>query len=331
MTDQEFVDGVWKKYDFYMNTKNRDNFFIKCKYKRIKFKRKLKMAFNFILSLISMAGIVYACTVVHNYIQNTYKQEYPKVTTGGNRHKNMEYQEGVFYKKITSYDEYIKYKQEKPQILEMIEDDFKENFLLVTEFESTFAMKDFYISNITTDSQNLYIELNRYTEQTEENMLGYVNSTKIPKSDDREKIIVKKNELIPISTQYKSLQELPKDYSKEQAIKDNCFVLDNRNKVISSNKEQMNEFVTKSQNGENCFIRIVHYYDFGVQITDIEYKEGKYIICQDDTRGETGKRFYNMHTKVEVHSKHNNNGEVETNIFLLDEYNQGIPVCYFVY
>lgn len=278
-----------------------------------------------------MAGIVYAGTVVHSYIQSTYKQEYPKITTGGNRHKNMEYQEGVYYKKITSYEEYIKYKQEKPQILEMTEEDFKDNFLLITEFENTFSMIDFYISNITTDNQNLYIELTRYTEQTEENMLGYVNSTKISKVDDREKIVVKKNELIPTSAQYKSLQELPKDYSKEQAIEDNCFVLDNRNKVISSNKEQMNEFVTKSQNGEECFIRIVHYYDSGVQIADIEYKEGNYIICQDDTRGELGERFYDVRTKLEVITKYNNNGETATRIFLLDEYNEGLPVCYYVF
>ena len=48
-------------------------------------------------------------------------------------------------------------------------------------------------------------------------MLGYVNSTKIPKADDREKIVVKKNELIPTSTQYKSLEELPKNYTQKKS------------------------------------------------------------------------------------------------------------------
>lgn len=332
MTDQEFINEIWNKYDNYLkeNDKSKDNFFIKYRYKKIKIRRRLRMAFNFILSLISMAGIVYAGTVVHNYIQSTYKQEYPKVTTGGNRHKNMEYQEGVYYKKITSYEEYIKYKQEKPQILEMKEEDFKDNFLLITEFENTFSMIDFYISNITTDNQYLYIELTRDTEQNEENMLGYVNSTKIPKADDREKIVVKKNELIPTSTQYKSLEELPKNYTREQAIEDNCFVLDNRNKVISLNKEQMNEFVKKSQSGEECFIRIVHYYDSGIQIVDLEYKEGNYIICRDNSRGESCEIFYDVRPKLEVFTKYNNNGETATRIFLLDEYNEGLPVCYFV-
>ena len=49
MTDNEFTNGVWEKYNNYVNTKYKDKFFIENQYKKIKFHRKLSLALNFII------------------------------------------------------------------------------------------------------------------------------------------------------------------------------------------------------------------------------------------------------------------------------------------
>ena len=92
---------------------------------------------------------------------------------------------------------------------------------------------------------------------------------------------------------YVDLNDIPYNYTKEQAIKDGCIVLENGRFV--TDKNGIKDFIDRTQNGINDNIRIVQYggYYFlsghennldGAFIIDIEFKNGKYIICQDYSR-----------------------------------------------
>lgn len=90
--------------------------------------------------------------------------------------------------------------------------------------------------------------------------------------------------------EYISLKDISKNYTKEEAIKDNCFVIEN-NKIISSNINQLEEFIEKSEQNIESSIRVAIFFDEFLTIKDIKFKNGKYIICDDDTRGQSGNRF----------------------------------------
>lgn len=88
----------------------------------------------------------------------------------------------------------------------------------------------------------------------------------------------------------KNLEDLPKDYSKEQAIVDNCLVIGN-DKIY--NKSQLDNFLNNvspsyTKNPISDKLRIVQFTIEGQMIIkDIEYTaDGKYIIANDLTRDE---------------------------------------------
>ncbi len=89
------------------------------------------------------------------------------------------------------------------------------------------------------------------------------------------------------NSKYVSLEQLPKEYTFEQALNDGCFII--WHKTIY-NKEKLNEFIANTQKNSNNriadTIRIVQFTMEGDMIfTDIEYtEEGKYKIMHDNTR-----------------------------------------------
>ena len=86
-----------------------------------------------------------------------------------------------------------------------------------------------------------------------------------------------------------SLEELPKDYSSEQAIIDGCLIISNNNKIY--NKSKLDEFLHNTsanytEQKKPSKIRIIQYTIEGQMINkDVEYREdGKFIITTDFTR-----------------------------------------------
>lgn len=65
------------------------------------------------------------------------------------------------------------------------------------------------------------------------------------------------------------------DYSVDTAIEDGCFTLKN-NKVVSSNKKQLDEFIEKTKQGESCFIRVYSNFEGKITITDVNFEDGIY-------------------------------------------------------
>lgn len=228
MTDQEFVNGIWKKYDNYLNTKNRDNFFVKYKYKKIKFRKKLRMAFNFILGLISMAGMVYAGLITHEIIQKNTKTDFEK-NPGYDYNQNMIYDNEMYYKKLYTYEEYLDAQEIWDGLVDMQEKDFENSFVIILAGEN-YDTTCLYISNVYIKDEELFIEL-RKKEYWDINET--VISVELSKQLDREKVnIINLPNQVNTEGKYIDIELLTEEYSIEEAIKDNCVVIKD-NKIIS--------------------------------------------------------------------------------------------------
>ena len=84
---------------------------------------------------------------------------------------------------------------------------------------------------------------------------------------------------------YEDIRTLPKNYSKEQAQKDNCFVI----RAMVYNDNLYSEFMDKYNNKEDAFIRVVQSTAEGdIYIIDLLYeaKNNTIHLVKDDTRDE---------------------------------------------
>ena len=86
-----------------------------------------------------------------------------------------------------------------------------------------------------------------------------------------------------ITSNYKPIRTLPQNYSKQEAQKDNCFVIG----AMVHNDNLYSEFMDKYDNKENAFIRVVQSTVEGdIFIIDVLYEEinNKIHIVKDNTR-----------------------------------------------
>jgi acetyltransferase-like isoleucine patch superfamily enzyme len=167
-----------------------------------------------------------------------------------------------------------------------------------------------YINDIGATSDTLYIELKKYTDNEEFDIDNNIISVKIDKDLNREnlEIYTIPNEK-PTSNEYIELEKIPLDYNKEKAIEDNCFVVENR-EIISNDKNQLDNFVEKTQNGENAFIRIVEFTNFDnssyetIIIRDVEYRNGVFLIAGTEIDEDTEKLKISYYTGTELEVKY---------------------------
>lgn len=314
--DEEYINEIWSKYNLYLKNKDERKKIFK-REKNIK-NKAINIAATTLISVVSLTGFAYAgYTVYNNFIQKNSDSNFEEFSNY-DYSQDMTYSNGIYYKKIDSYEEYSKYKKMWNNLVDMTSNDFNSNFIVITAVENP-SMLGLSVSNITTDKNNLYIDMVKTNNNSDKN--NTILSVEIAKENERDNIVVTLKEDEPSSSTYKSIDSINKDYSKEQAIKDNCFVLEN-NKIISSNKEQLNDFIQKTQSGSNEFIRIVSYNNSEIKVQDIEYKDNKYLISQVIINGDTSKKYSNNATKII--SKKTNLG---TLIYLEDDYGKQIQIC----
>ena len=285
--DNEFIDGIWDKYNRYSKQKKNDKFFNKHQYKNIEFYNNIRMFSTFMIMTVVTFGMVYAGVATYNYVSTQTKR------TGRELEskyiwEEMQWQNGFYYKKITNYNDYLTCMKIWDNLLEMTESDFEKYFVIITETRNR-EMLGIYFSDVSADSSTLYVRFDKYKENENYDETNTVTAIKIDKELDRDKVVIEKIEPIPHMFGYKEMNELPRDYKKEQAIEDNCFVID-QNEIISSNKNQLEEFIQETEKGNNMSIRIAIYFTFSSDgrtdddIIDIEYKDGKYYYCIDTSR-----------------------------------------------
>lgn len=85
----------------------------------------------------------------------------------------------------------------------------------------------------------------------------------------------------PLTKNYTNIKELDKNYSLEQAIKDNAVVVTN----TIANSDLLNNFTTGINTKKRAFLRLIQTTVEGnLIITDIKYDIDKVIVITDNTR-----------------------------------------------
>lgn len=282
--DNEFVNEIWNKYDLYSNSRKKDKFFNKHLYKNTDYMINIRAMLTFIVVFISTIGMVYATGVTtYNFFQKElnydvredYEDDYMD---------SFEIIEGFFCKKITTYNEYIKLK-DVLDIVEMTEEDFQNYFVLIL-IGGHYDTTGLYVSNVSADNNTLYIDLNKKEKWNEERI-----SLKISNSLNRDNLKIINHPNIPdMSSKYMKLEEIPKDYTSQQAVEDGCFVVVER-KIVSEDKDMLKNFKKDCENGIEGIIRVYEVDSLNpARIIDVEYKNERFNMCILFT--EDGKEYY---------------------------------------
>lgn len=245
--DQVFVDEIWKKYDNYKNTKHKEKFFKKHQYKHTEIKRKLVAITSSILGIIATTGVVYASVAIHNvlFTQKYTRTDFTK-NPGYEYYQDMQMSDNIYYKRIYNYEEYKLATQRWDNLVEMSEADFQESFMIIIAGQN-YDTTSLYISDIYIEEDKTCVELRNKDKWTSGST---VISAKVSRELDREEIKIKNlpNE-VSTTGKYKDLDEITLDYTKEQALEDGCFVVEQYGDIISKNKNQLDEFIEKKENG----------------------------------------------------------------------------------
>lgn len=272
LDEKDFINEVWNKYENYSHKRNnKDKFFSKRLYKNSQYILAIKSFITFLISLAATVGIVYAGITTYNFVQKSTSTNFNKYP-GYDYNQNMISNNGIYYKKINSYEEYEGAKKIWDNLVDMKQEDFGDYFILILAGEN-YNTTGLYISNIYIENQKLCIELEKKDVWNENDT---VISTKIPKELDREQIeIINLPNDVDTADKYKNIDNITDDYSIEEAISDNCFVINDKNQVVSNNKTRLNEFVENCNNKINDLIRICIYESNRTIICDIEYINNK--------------------------------------------------------
>lgn len=301
LNDKDFIDRVWNKYEIYSTKEKlkKNKFFAGNLYKNAHFMLVLKtcalslmlIAFTAVLTGGAYAGVKYVVDK-KNYEEKVIEKEemdfvgYVTSLKAG----ALEYQDGIEYQIIDNYQKYLEVKK-FVNIPDMSENDFNEYFLVF--ILPRYGRANLHIKDMETTEDTL--KINVETREGSDNVFDeYIKlCTKISNDMKREKIEIVYLSNKPNMSNYADLNDIPYDYTKEQAIEDGCVILENGKFV--TDKNGIKDFIDRTQNGINDNIRIVQYggYYFlseheknldGAYIIDIEFKNGKYIVCQDYSR-----------------------------------------------
>lgn len=281
MDNKQFRDAIYSKYEYQLKN-NNDDFFNTHNYK----KNTKNILFNkvavFFICTLLMGSVVYAGTMIYQYFtQKTSQADYIEDMSSWFEINNQE----THYKKISSYEEYMKYKDNWPSIIDMKKEEFEDNFLIVVI--ASWRMPGISIANISADDNTLYVELeSNVTEEIKQE--EYMVSAKVLKELDRENISVKEIVKEIKSDKYEKLENIPFDYNIESAKQDGCIIV-NDNKISSEDEERLEKFIENKKNEIEDYIRIFRRNEIKengeeIIIIDIEYRDGEYILYMDETR-----------------------------------------------
>ena len=292
--EEKFIKRVWEKYEIEKKKNLKDEFYEKNQFIESNKRLMIRTVASFILAVVvtaSAIGGVYA-VVQNNSEEKKIKQDVSdrdykeNVNYMYDRDKNMTYVENdrIYYGLIESYEEYIEYKENKVwnNMPEMSKNDFNSYFLVIVAGENTDRV-GLYISDINVTEDTLEIGVKRnYEENT-------VVFSKLEKEKYREKVTAKIIYQEPNMNGYLDIDDIPKNYTLEDAIEDGCIVIKNSKFVKGEN--DLKDFINETENGNNSCIRVAEFFDGDLKIIDIEYKNKKYIGCSYNLRYSWDKDF----------------------------------------
>lgn len=204
-----------------------------------------------------------------------------------------------YYRVIKDYQTYLDSKDNFNNILEVSEKDFEDNFMILVITENV-PVNGLIFDNLSADDSSL--TLNYVINSSDRDAQ---TGTSILVSNDlyRDTINIEKTVPEMKMTSYTNIRELPKDYSVEDAKKDNCLVIDMKNNA-NYNLNNLEDFIEKVKNKENAEIRIYNYMDNDqIYIYDITYSnENKFFVCEDRTRYTSNKNNHFTYETYQINT-----------------------------
>ena len=204
-----------------------------------------------------------------------------------------------YYRVIKDYQTYLDTKDNFNNILEVSEKDFEDNFMILVIIENA-PVNGLIFDNLSADDSSL--TLNYVVNSSDRDAQ---TGTSILVSNDlyRDTINIEKTVPEMKMSSYTNIRELPKDYSVEDAKKDNCLVIDMKNNA-NYNLNNLEDFIEKVKNKENAEIRIYNYIDNDqIYIYDITYSnENKFFVCEDRTRYTSNKNNHFTYETYQINT-----------------------------
>lgn len=204
-----------------------------------------------------------------------------------------------YYRVIKDYQTYLDSKDNFNNILEVSEKDFEDNFMILVIIENA-PVNGLIFDNLSADDSSL--TLNYVVNSSDRDAQ---TGTSILVSNDlyRDTINIEKTVPEMKMTSYTNIRELPKDYSVEDAKKDNCLVIDMKNNA-NYNLNNLEDFIEKVKNKENAEIRIYNYMgNDQIYIYDITYSnENKFFVCEDRTRYTSNKNNNSTYESYQINT-----------------------------
>ena len=165
--------------------------------------------------------------------------------------QDMIYQEkeNIYYKKIDNYNDYLIVKNRCNDILDMEEQDFQDNFMLISAIENT-SMLGLIVDKIENDDTHLYVSLIKDEKfpakeddsiNYEETCISYI----IPRTMDRENIIVTRN-----------LRNDEKDYDTQMQIAESKEEIQSRSYSFQYRDKSYRQFEEESSK-PNSTIKVI--------------------------------------------------------------------------
>ena len=334
MDNEQFKETIYKKYNNYKNIHN-DDFFNVHHYRKTSKNIFLNKVAVFFIGIIITVGAVYGGTSIYQYFyQEKAQAKYIENMNDWFKTNDQE----IMYKDIVTYEEYLKYKNNWNSIIEMDENEFENNFLIV--IVASWRMPGISISQISSDDKTLYIEVDNNITEEEINKEEYMVTAKIPKELYRDNISINMREQKIYSNKYKKLEDLPLDYNIENAKEDGCIII-NDLEINEDNQKILNDFIYKTKKENNEYIRIFTQSQIktdngsnknSITITDIEYRDGDYILYIDNRRKEElSDKKLSYIGKFQYIEKYQKDDEVQgyTRIYLRNLMNQKVLIALY--
>lgn len=273
---------------YYNKSKNYDAILYKInREENIKKPIFFRIAATVIISILTTTSVVFASMKIYNeYIKNKGQIDTDELYISSDGTWTWDFAEdmihdeksGMYYKIITDFEEYNKYKEKNSELPEMTEIDFNNNFCIIIgrprmQYPHE---RDLEILDISADSTNTYVTIKQ------KNNPNY-DKTSLTLYAIAEKTLLKNNIELNIEipdikvNELESIENLPNDYSIESALNDGCFVQEDMI-ILSENKYLIDELIENAKNDKETAIRIYSKTLGDVYIIDIKYENGIYVF-----------------------------------------------------
>lgn len=295
-----------EKIDFYIKESLRQNNIIPERYNKMinktlneidfsknKLKEKITRAIIAIITtILGMSTICIAGPKIGEYANN---MKQGRILSGGLVQTNTQNGEDLlsemtyndemkfYYTVIKDYEKYSIYKEKIDDLANVEKNEFENNvvFIMTKMLPGESDERNLIINEIEVKDDTTYIKLERDEDNTFSNIFYAVLPKEKIKDNIEFEILKTKIE----SPDFEKIENLPSDYSAEEAIQDGCIVIV-KAQLLSDNIEKLEEMAETKQ---ELYIRIYDKVaDDEVEILDIMYKEGMYYanssIIQDENR-----------------------------------------------